>query len=53
MGRDRIGEVSGMSHILVGAAGLSQRQIDAVPLDGAVLRGVWSKVLARLQRRRP
>lgn len=39
-----------MSYIFIGAAGLTQQQIDAVPLDGAILRGLWRKMLARLSR---
>jgi hypothetical protein len=36
-----------MSHLLISAAGLSQRQIDAVPLRGAPLRGVIRRLFAR------
>jgi hypothetical protein len=45
---DRARKTLEMSHIFIGAAGLSQAQIDAVPLHGAVLRVLWRRMLARL-----
>ena len=39
-----------MSHILIGAGGLSQGQIDAVPLQGAPLRGFFRRLFDRLSR---
>lgn len=47
---DRVRETLEMSYIFIGAAGLTQQQIDAVPLDGAILRGLWRKMLTRLSR---
>jgi hypothetical protein len=49
---DRISEKIEMSNIFVGAAGLTQPQFDAVPLHGALLRGLWRKMRARLSRLR-
>lgn len=45
---DRARKTIDMSHIFIGAAGLTQTQIDAVPLHGAVLRVLWRHILARL-----
>ncbi len=36
-----------MSHIFISAGGMSQRQIDALPLDG--VRAMVRRVLARFQ----
>jgi hypothetical protein len=45
---DRVRKSLDMSHISIGAAGLTQPQIDAVPLNGAVLRWLWRRLMARL-----
>ena len=37
-----------MSHVLIGAGGLSQSQIDAVPLRSAPLRGVLRRLFSRM-----
>lgn len=47
---DRSEENYRMGHISVAAGGLSQRQIDAVTLDGAQLRLFWKRLTARLSR---
>jgi hypothetical protein len=45
---DRVRKSLDMSHISIGAAGLTQTQIDAVPLQGAVLPVLWKWIWARL-----
>jgi hypothetical protein len=45
---DRVRKTLEMSHIFIGAAGLTQPQIDAVPLHGTVLRVLWRRMLACL-----
>lgn len=49
---DHVRKTLEMSHICIGAAGLTQPQIDAVPLHGAVLHGLWKWMLARLAGKR-
>ena len=39
-----------MSHVLIGAGGLTQSQIDAVTLRGAPLRGVIKRLFNRISR---
>lgn len=50
---DRTKETIRMSHILIGAAGLNRRQIDAVPLDRARVAALLRALVARFAAIRP
>lgn len=50
---DRTKETIRMSHILIGAAGMNRRQIDAVALSGGPWRVAIRALLARLGGGRP